>query len=478
MEDLPGKESKTFERYIARRLILFILVFSSVITLISTSARLYLEYRNDMESIENNMHQIELSYVDSIVNSLWVTDNELLKIQTDGILQLPDMQYLEIQSKTSQLLFSGTFKQSNVIRKEFKLSYLHNDKDVQLGTLIVAANLSEVYQRLLNKGFLILLSQLVNIFLVSVFVFFLFYYLVTRHLVTLAEYVSGLSFSQLEKRLVLNRNKRGRSKIDELDILVSGINEMRSNLQKDITERKKSEMEREALVKDLESKNAELEQFTYTVSHDLKSPLITIKGFLGMLASDAVKGNIDRMNSDINRISNAADKMQRLLDELLELSRIGRLVSQLGSILFAELAQKAVDSVAGRLLLKEVHTEINADAVEIKGDITRLLEVMENLVDNAAKFSSPEEQAKIVIGTRQEEDEIIFYVKDNGIGIKPQYREKIFGLFDKLDRNVEGTGIGLAIVKRVIEIHGGRIWVESAPEEKGSTFCFTIAEPS
>ncbi|MBT7889117.1 MAG: hypothetical protein HN580_08850 [Deltaproteobacteria bacterium] len=113
MEDLPGKESKTFERYIARRLILFILVFSSVITLISTSARLYLEYRNDMESIENNMHQIELSYVDSIVNSLWVTDNELLKIQTDGILQLPDMQYLEIQSKTSQLV---TFKRCGICR--------------------------------------------------------------------------------------------------------------------------------------------------------------------------------------------------------------------------------------------------------------------------------------------------------------------------------------------------------------------------
>ncbi len=244
----------------------------------------------------------------------------------------------------------------------------------------------------------------------------------------------------------------------------------------EITERKKAEIEREVLIKDLESKNTELERFTYTVSHDLKSPLITIKGFLGMLENDTAAGNIDRMKSDMDRISKAADKMQNLLEELLELSRIGRMINPPTEIQFKELSQKAIDTVAGRLEEKDAKIEIDDSTVKIKGDIPRLLEVMENLVDNAAKFSGDRERAKIIIGTRQKAGETIYFVKDNGMGIKSQYHEKIFGLFDKLDQKTEGTGIGLAIVKRIIEVHGGRIWIESEGEGKGTTFCFTLAE--
>ncbi len=234
------------------------------------------------------------------------------------------------------------------------------------------------------------------------------------------------------------------------------------------------QQDRENLIEELEAKNAELERFTYTVSHDLKSPLITIRGFLGLLEEDASAGDAERMQSDIARITEAAEKMQWLLNDLLELSRIGRLMHPPEDINLKEIVGEAVEMVSGRLNAKNVQVKITADRQQLHGDRQRLREVFENLLDNAVKCMGSQPVPAIAIGTRPAGDEIVYYVQDNGIGLAPQYREKIFGLFEKLDPAVEGTGVGLAIVKRIIEVHGGRIWVESEGVSCGSTFCFTL----
>lgn len=244
----------------------------------------------------------------------------------------------------------------------------------------------------------------------------------------------------------------------------------------DETERMQAQEERESLVVELEEKNAELERFTYTVSHDLKSPLITIKGFLGLLEKDAEEGNKERMKADIVRISNAAEKMQHLLEELLELSRIGRMVNPPEEVSFGDLVRKAVDVVAGRLAEGNVQVEMTPELPVIYGDSPRIQEVLENLIDNAVKFMGDQSNPLIEIGTRRDFKKTAFYVRDNGVGIDPRYHEKVFGLFDKLDQNTDGTGVGLAIVKRIVEVHGGRIWVESEGIGKGTAFCFTLPD--
>lgn len=242
----------------------------------------------------------------------------------------------------------------------------------------------------------------------------------------------------------------------------------------DITERKQAESEREALIAELETKNAELERFTYTVSHDLKSPLITIGGFVGFLERDALLGDTDRVKADVVRINNALARMQLLLDELLELSRIGRLMNLPEVASFEAIAREAVELAHGRIEMHDVQVEIAPDLPPIYGDQARLVEVVQNLVDNACKFMGEQPQPRIEIGARQDEVEPIFYVRDNGIGIDAQYHDRIFGLFDKLDPQSEGTGVGLALVKRIVESHNGRIWVESEGEGSGTTFCFTL----
>lgn len=243
---------------------------------------------------------------------------------------------------------------------------------------------------------------------------------------------------------------------------------------RDVSIRTWVESEREKLIEELEAKNAELERFTYTVSHDLKSPLITIKGFLGFIKEDSRSGNIVRLESDIKRISDAAEKMQQLLNDLLELSRIGRVTNKPQEIRFDELIAEALELVHGRISQRGISVHVDEHLPTIFGDRQRIHEVLQNLIDNAAKFMGDQPSPRIEIGQQGElKGKPVFFVRDNGIGISPQYKDRIFGLFDKLDGQTEGTGVGLALVKRIVEFHGGRVWVESEPG-KGSTFFFTL----
>lgn len=245
---------------------------------------------------------------------------------------------------------------------------------------------------------------------------------------------------------------------------------------RDITDRKQSEREREELIADLEAKNAELERFAYTVSHDLKSPLVTVKGFLGLLRNDLADGDQVAVANDLERLENAASKMTLLLNDLLELSRIGRVVNEPETVPLDELVREAKELVQGQIAQSGVRIEIKPGLPNVFGDRRRLLEVMQNLIDNAVKYMGDQPDPVIEIGCRNSDGYLVCYVKDNGIGINPNFHERIFGLFDQLDRNSEGTGVGLALVKRIIELHGGRIWIESEAADRGSTFCFTLPQ--
>jgi len=249
----------------------------------------------------------------------------------------------------------------------------------------------------------------------------------------------------------------------------------------DVTEKIKAQEEVQKLneelkerVRELEASNDELTQFTYTVSHDLKSPLVTINGYLGYIEQDALSGNIDRLKQDTQRIQEAVNKMHALLTELLELSRIGRMMNEPEDIPFANLVKDALDIVHGQLEANQVTVHTQPNLPIIHGDRQRLIEVLQNLIENAVKYMGDQANPQIEIGQQGNEDEkIIFFVRDNGIGIAPEYHERIFGLFNKLDAQSEGTGIGLALVKRIVEFHRGRIWVDSEVGE-GATFFFTL----
>jgi len=289
----------------------------------------------------------------------------------------------------------------------------------------------------------------------------------------------------LEESRTLRGRGQARPQADEKEILQEysevlfrKLEKKVAQLEAEIAERKALEEQREAVIKELEHKNIELERFTYTVSHDLKSPLITIQGFAGLLREDAQKGDLVRLQEDIGRITKAAEKMQELLTDLFNLSRIGRIGSPYEDVSLGTIAREAVHFLSGPLSQKRIAVEIEPDLPTVHVDHARIREVYTNLIENSIKFMHEQEFPKIWIGMRREGDEPVFFVRDTGMGIEPRYLLKVFGLFEKMDGRTEGTGVGLAIVKRIIEVHGGRIWAESEGAGKGTTICFTLPQQS
>ncbi len=247
-------------------------------------------------------------------------------------------------------------------------------------------------------------------------------------------------------------------------------------MYEDITERVEGVNERNRLFKELETKNAALERFTYTVSHDLKSPLITIRGFLGMVKKDFKTANYERIQEDIVRIDRAANRMYSLLDDVLHLSRIGRTVNINDLISLTALAGEIVDMFKERLQEKSIEVIVSDDLPTVRGDRTRLYEVFQNLIENAIKFIGDTANPRIEVGTTIVDAKTVTFVKDNGVGVESQFHETIFDLFDQLNQETEGSGVGLALVKRIIETHGGHIWIESEGTGLGTTFNFYIPE--
>jgi signal transduction histidine kinase len=225
----------------------------------------------------------------------------------------------------------------------------------------------------------------------------------------------------------------------------------------------------------LKEKNEELERFTYAVSHDLRSPLVTIMTFLQFLDDDMARNDTEAIARDIALMSTAAGKMKTMLDELLQLSRAGRVASEPVETSLQEIARQALELVAGRIAQRGVRVTVSPEQLMVYGDQARLIEAFQNLIENAVKFMGDQEDPVVEIGGVLKGGQTLVFIRDNGIGIDPQNQGRLFGLFEKLNPSAEGSGLGLALTKRIVEKHGGRIWVES--KGLGAGTCFWLALP-
>lgn len=228
-----------------------------------------------------------------------------------------------------------------------------------------------------------------------------------------------------------------------------------------ISERKAIESKLHLAYQALQQKNDEMEQFVYTVSHDLKAPLVTSASFLGFLREDIEAKRFADVEDSLGRLDRAQKRMQELINDLLQLSRIGRLSLEIEQFALAELLHEICDNSADSIKAKKIVVQIAEDLPVLRADRSRIQQVCENLLSNAFKYAADVPEPRVSVFCEETPNYLNICVKDNGPGIDPQYHKKIFGLFQRLATDNEGTGVGLTIVSRIMQLHGGTAWVES-----------------
>jgi light-regulated signal transduction histidine kinase (bacteriophytochrome) len=258
--------------------------------------------------------------------------------------------------------------------------------------------------------------------------------------------------------------RRGR---DAVAALIESRNEVRranADLERRVTER----------TRQLEAANRELEAFAYAVSHDLRAPLRSMSGFSQILQENAPPGLDDKSRHYLQRIHDASVRMSSLIDDLLNLSRIGRSDLTARPISLSQIAAEAAAAIRERHPTREVQLEITP-GIEVSADPRLLRIALENLLSNAWKYTARSPQARVSVGTQTGDGGPVYFVRDNGVGFDMKYADKLFVPFQRLHPEAEfpGSGIGLVTVQRIVARHGGRIWADAKPDE-GATFYFTM----
>jgi len=242
----------------------------------------------------------------------------------------------------------------------------------------------------------------------------------------------------------------------------------------DITQRKRAEADRDFNMLKLEAQNAELTEISYTVSHDLRSPLVTIRGFSGLAKRAIRAGETELAIQHLERIDRASGRMVELLNDLLDLSRIGRVTENGARESLNVLTNEVLETLHAEISQSGAQIEVQADMPAVFGELSRIKQVLANLLPNAIKFACPGEIAQITISGSRIGNSVELKIADKGRGIPVDFQSKLFGLFQRFHTDVEGTGIGLALVKRIVDLHHGEISVHSAGDNQGSLFAIRL----
>jgi signal transduction histidine kinase len=269
--------------------------------------------------------------------------------------------------------------------------------------------------------------------------------------------------------LQLNDTRRDRFTLELIEFYEGIIESIRT-----ILERQQAFDIQKILAQKLQAQVNELEAFSYGIAHDLRSPLVSIEGFRRLLREDIKEQNVKNVQEDLRLLDSGVKRMQVFLNDTLEYSRSGHLIKRTNGVAFGEIATEVITELNEQISKIGATVTIAKTFPRIYLDRTRIKQVVANLVQNSIKYRDKTVPLEIEIGHYLSKKETVFFVRDNGPGIDASEAEKVFTLFYRGTSEGEGSGVGLALVKKAIEAHGGRVWVQQDQKKKGTTICFTL----
>ncbi|WP_025596714.1 hybrid sensor histidine kinase/response regulator [Burkholderia sp. WSM2230] len=460
------------------RLLAITILFSCVLTLLLTALQIERDYSAGIALIENRLADIDKSYRDGLGEALWRLDDAQLRLELGRIVRLADVSAARVRQSgsgtTSLIVSAGKPASGPAIAREYPLVHRVLGKEQRIGTLYVQATLTDLYDDLTHTALLILVTQAANIFLVSLFIFYILTRLVTRHLMVLARTVEDYDFREPAEPLKLNR--RAPREPDELERVVTAFNSMAARLHRAYLDEREAAAEREAR-RSAEAANRAKGEFLANMSHELRTPLNAILGYAQILRRDTSLSEHHR--EGVGVIQRSGEHLLALIGDALDFARIeaGRLRIEMDDVPLAGMLDAIREIIEVKVAQQHVEFiwRVAPDVPDaVRADERRLRQVLLNLLVNAFNFTDQGSVSLLI--EMSAAGKVCFEVRDTGIGMDADKLQTIFEPFEQIthtDRGTGGTGLGLTISQQFLRAMGSEIHLQSQPG-RGSVFWFEL----
>lgn len=463
---------------LGRKLVVQILLLNAMLSIFASSIQLYVGYQRDRNDVLSSISVIDDSFRNGFQDALWEYNFPLVKALLDGVYSKPDVQFLTLTTGEDRSWTLGDPSDNAALVETLTFTHENDAGQVyQMGVMEVGLTFEHIKARVWSQLWTLLLSNFAKTILASGLLYLLFQRSVGRHLSSIAARVSQRSWADTDTLLTLDRLPQGLP--DDLDQIVHSINEAKTESRKslralndEIQQRRSVEKTLRLRTRALENANREQSQFTYAISHDLKSPANTIAMLLkelDVLEGDSIGADSAEVLGDAMR---TVERMTQLVEDILGYARTIEQGMQVERVDLNTVVQEVIEDLQGDIVSAQAGFNVSKLPI-VDGNRVQLRMLMQNLVNNAIKFRAPGRSPEIVISTQNQEDppEVSILVSDNGIGIQSKYQKRVFELFQRLHSHGDygGSGLGLTLCKRIAINHSGDISLSSKQGE-GTTF--------
>ena len=480
---------------LAIKIIIVLTLFSSAVTLALTGLQLNREYQQDVSLLDRRIIELKDGFAGSLTTSLWLKDELMVRRQMEGMYGLPDIEYVEVRTRSGAVVAFGEKPERRFLAHRTRLLYVHEEEPRNVGILTILASLQGAYDRLWDRVWVVLASNLAKTLLVSVFLFFAVQWLVTRHLQRIAGHLRGLSIDHEPKDLELRRSPAAE---DELSTVVRAVNAMQATLWENLNgmrsrdaalresigrlERAKADLEErgrvlEGLARDYasqkeaaEAANRSKTAFLANMSHELRTPLNAIIGFSELIEGE-VFGPVEnrRYRSYAQDIKASGAHLLSIVNDMLDLARIeaGKTDLREELIELEELVGQSIHlATAGQNgSRRQILVDLADELPRLRGDRRALVQVLVNLLSNAIKFTR--DDGRITVRGAMDAGSVLLSVLDDGVGMPKSEIGIVLQPFGQAEsahrRSHQGTGLGLPLSRSLVELHGGSFEIESEP---------------